>query len=442
MIELTPKQTQVINVCIGKKVSVILGEVGSGKSVTSVSLASLQGYENVLLITEAGLPMFDQTEYPHKVANLIKLPYSQLLQEKNSVKSAFVSATKIIKTLPKIDFVIVDEAHNIKNKKSQRTKVALALLELLDCPLLLMSGSFRPTNNADLYLLLGIATQDRITYEQVMRAYDAYELQYTRKEPIPFVRNAFKSVDINNDKLQEIFFSVVQVLPKIKATKVKIFEYLHRVKSCPKTVALNKYIDKHKAKIIDTKTVITKTVNTKLYLADGIAPINDTMSGEIVEYKQLHVQPKLDALKKILAKEHKAIVMCRFKASVDLIEDKLKGEYNLITVDATTLNRAELVDTFRQSKGKCILLSTVSCMSTGHDLDCADCLVFYSVPANYKDIQQAYGRIDRMNSTRTKRYHWIVTNLDHDTVKAIYQKTYESIESWGFGFSFETAPIF
>ena len=37
MIELTPKQTQVINVCIGKKVSVILGEVGSGKSVTSVS---------------------------------------------------------------------------------------------------------------------------------------------------------------------------------------------------------------------------------------------------------------------------------------------------------------------------------------------------------------------------------------------------------------------
>lgn len=442
MIELTPKQTQVINACINKKVSVILGEVGSGKSVTSVAIASLQGYQNVLLITEAGLPLFDQTEYPHKIPNLIKLSYSKLQQEKNSVKSAFVSATKIIKGLPKIDFVIVDEAHNIKNKKSQRTRVALSLFELLDCPLLLMSGSFRPTNNTDLYLLLGIATQDRITYDAVMKAYDAYELQYTRKEPIPFVRNAFRSVDINNDKLQAIFFSMVQVLPKIKSTKVKIFEYLHRVKSCPKTIALNKYIDKHKAKIIDAETVITKTVNTKLYLADGIAPISDVISGEIVEYKQLQIQPKLDALKKVLDTEHKVIVMCRFKASVDLLADRLKGEYNLITIDATTPNRAELVGTFRQSKEKCVLLSTVSCMSTGHDLDCADCLVFYSVPANYKDIQQAYGRIDRMNSTRTKRYHWIVTELDHDTVKSIYQKTYESIESWGFGFSFETAPIF
>lgn len=129
---------------------------------------------------------------------------------------------------------------------------------------------------------------------------------------------------------------------------------------------------------------------------------------------------KKKALHDILKKEQgkKVLVFVKYRASAALVMDWLKdddlrgilGYINdvPITGDVSMQDREQMIKDFWNSKKGGVLLGTAKCMGTGIDLHCASVIIFIEHPHLFSELDQCCGRIERIGTTKTPTYYHLI----------------------------------
>jgi len=124
------------------------------------------------------------------------------------------------------------------------------------------------------------------------------------------------------------------------------------------------------------------------------------------------VSSKYDELKNILneAGDEKVIVFTSYKIILEKLHKNLsKDGFNsiMISSDMPSEKRAELLNEFKQSKDKNILL-TSDIFSSGQNINEASTVIHYDLPLIASNITQRIGRINRLDQSRNSVYNIII----------------------------------
>lgn len=414
---------------------VLNGEIGAGKGQVSLTLAYELGYKNVLYITEPRL--VSEIEY-HSGLNLITLKYSELKLTKNSLLCIQSTIKELTKDIDESYFVICDEVSNISNPDSQRGRLFLALrAKLSNNPFLLMSGTLKPAYNEQLVPYLYCSYNDLISYD-LKTLYSSVKSTcdyYSPKVPISHVnRFATKTTDAHTDELKAKLDKITVRLEKVRKGDIKLYEHFI-------TCSIDKEVTS-KARVLKTSGMVkSKDVEYPIIkyhasqfqrIADGyiLADNIDSTDRKVIEFPH---NSKIEACRDILEskKNEKVIILCAFRECAEMVAKKL----NAIHYDVTLNNKEaeRLIEEFKTSE-KNVLVSTLSALSTGFNLDEANTIVYYSLFYDFKACEQSFGRIDRATSTQDKHYYFLITDWHWEETKAnkILSKLCEIREDFGF----------
>ena len=432
---------------------ILKGEVGAGKTLTSLSVPVKMGYTRVVYVTLASLPT--PVEY-YPDMNIIRLSYSKFRHGKNSSQSKLKAARKLISDydIKEGDFFIWDECDAIRKMDSQRTQVALAIRWLMkDSKMLFMTGTIRPTCNSNIIPYLGSCTGLHARCDSLKQFYDSLEgiiNQYAPKQYTPWIsRHAYHRLSVNSKELREKLSKYETTLEKVRDnTELGVTEeiswsyltndtksYIKRLKN-----ARNKTIK------VNRRECVEYSLNNVLRICDGHLQVKDLYTNKL-RYVDQEKCPKFDSFYGLLGKTAgKKVVLTRYRNSSKYIKDKLDGlGRHCVYYDAELKEseKEEAIVEFKQSNKEAVLVSTVAALSTGFNLDDADTLIFYSVPFSYREVEQSLGRIDRKTSVNDKKFVWMCTDntQEQEAMQKVYDKVNESMEEWGFGRKPNSKPL-
>ncbi len=132
---------------------------------------------------------------------------------------------------------------------------------------------------------------------------------------------------------------------------------------------------------------------------------------------------KMSRLKNYCSERDKVVVVCRYRAELDMLEKYLKkNRIKTLRMDGSTNNRQDIIDKANKVD-KCTFLVNAS-VSEGYNLTGFDTMVFYSHSFSFKDYVQMKGRIHRIGQTKKCTYIEFVVNgdIDDDVLKNLEQK--------------------
>ena len=413
---------------------VLRGATGAGKTLAAATIAHRLGYAKVAYFTEAGLkpPVYKDIEF-------IKISYGILSKRlaRNSNKCRLETAAALIaeKGIDTDTFLVLDEVQNIKNCGSSRSKMWLAIRFLLkDNALLLMSGTVRSTNNCNLVPILyscGIYARGYLTYEAYLKAVKDKSLYYTAEIPLPQIsKHATRKEDRYSEELKAECEHFFVDLNKTKQEEITLYETLIEL---PMNELDRDFLQKCKNagafKLRNNRFVPFKSSTFDKYF-DGFVEIYDPLISmyEPDLIKHINTNMKLQACDKLVKKHNKIIIITQFQYTCQMIQQHYGDRCVDFTVDK------DAVTEFKTNPDITILTATLTKISTGHDIDEGDAIIYYSVPARYEAIEQSYARVDRLITTRDKYYYWLCYDWKEKakTIEKI-KKVEESMIEWGFG---------
>lgn len=433
--KLSKEQQSIVN-SLNKNFNLLLGSMGSGKGGMGLTWASKKG-QDVLYITSANLiPSIheENKKWGTPVDNLKTTSYHQLTHDKKSDKSVMLAADRILDQAGNIDCIVFDEAQNIKNPKSKFSKVAQALMAKAKVPVLVMTGTFRSVKNSDLFTFMAmydvLNTLKDFTYIDIKRTIKEYEEQYQLKSMVKMGARVIPQIkDVKADVLRDKFFQRTFKIKNTNMDSIDVEVHYHEVECLNSVENLFKKLKKQKKVRVKNSKLTNYTTHTLSQFCDGHIQLTDMITEDkSVEF--FKVQPKLDKLNDILPNiEGKVIIFTRYVSSVELIASKLGST-------AVTLGNSGVQETlhkFKNCEHVKYLVTTIPKGSTGHDLDIAKGVVFYAVSHNYMQLEQAFYRHVRYNTTANKEIHFIYANLEKKKFKDIIKKVKENANKYGFG---------
>jgi superfamily II DNA or RNA helicase len=408
-------------------------EIGFGKGTVALKTAEELGYTNILYITE---PRLVKGIEHHSLMNVVTLPYSQLKLDKNSLLAVEKKVLELTKDIDESYFIIADEVHNVGNVDSQRGKLFVALRHRLKSnPFVAMSGSIKPTYNQQLVPFLyyvpsaHLNTDLKTIYKNIKSECD----YYSPKVAIPHInRFATQTTDAHTDKLVELLDQFTVKAGKIRAGEITLYE---TVVTCP--LPAHDFIKKMSRLKGDRAVELPNDEFIKYHAsqfqraADGYI-LKETLHGErsVLKFTK---NPKIEAVKKILAKQTgKVIVLCAFRECAELVAESLGVLHYDVSLPKSKAE--EMIQTFKDSAEHNVLVSTLSALSTGYNLDEADTIIYYSLFQDLKSCTQSFGRIDRATSTRDKHYYFLQLDWswEKDKVSGIRRRMEEIAKDFGF----------
>tara|TARA_R110000851_G_C13091548_1_gene566946 strand:- start:619 stop:1971 length:1353 start_codon:yes stop_codon:yes gene_type:complete len=438
MLSPTLHQLEVSNLIINNPMfNILCGQVGSGKTITSVYIANQLKSKHILLITEARLPVFDTSDFEYGVDNITKLSYSKFLVKTKSQKAILTKAKELKASLPvDLDFIILDEVHNIKSyEDSQRGRLFIYFMSLFNIPVLGMTGTLITNNYMEAFSILAMKRLYPYSDPQVVLDLIASdEYKYLNFEVNPFSK--YKPKKVSNPRRLEDFSKLVKnnchYLRKIQLeNEIKLYENFYVIETPVKFKKVHAELKREKAIIAPSGIKALVTSNDVLQkMSDGW--VDSEILSDWNKYRTVIRPLKLNTLKKILSKTQKTILMTKYILSRDILEKELIN-YKVFVYTGVSKKNKVLIEDFKSYKGDAILLTTLQAISTGFNLDEARDIIFYSVPYRYTDIIQAYARIDRLNSTQDKTYHWLSTDLEYEVTEKIFKKVVNAKNQFGFG---------
>lgn len=285
--------------------------------------------------------------------------------------------------------LIFDECHNIINN-SKRTKATFKKLFKLDLKYnVAMSYTPIKKSEQDLYMIqknLSMKTPLKNKYytlKQFQTDFFLWKKQWNyfmnRPEMMPYqfkndrfdelckLSNVINYVD--NDRFNYNKYAIMLTKPKME-----IYNYVN------KTNVLPEYYQ-------------TLTAAVKLIILHQIS--NSTVKYDEDDQRLLDDDYliKIQAIRQIVNKFEKVIVVYNFKSDASLIENALRDEFEIVYDE----------NKFKSSGN--ILLRQAS-RSSAIDIPWAQCMVWYSMNYSGVDFEQMHGRIARMNSEYDDMYYY------------------------------------
>ena len=357
---------------------------------TVSSLASVEADEAFpcLIVVPSGL-MGDWSEriadwLPHRQLNVLegRRKSGEVGTEFTLVGDATLTAWTEPLTEQKFQSVIVDEAHDFKNKKSARSKALAAVLKQSKTAknlVILLTGTPAENNPSELgpqLELLGVA-------RKLFGGLWAYYKEYCGGHQDSYGNWHTSGKDVDKDKLLELNRKLRENC-YIRRTKAQVQKDLPKLTPVKKYVELPEHLHQRYYELEDR-------LHEK---KDGFLQFKSEVSQMLAEVK---VEVALWHIRDLLDHGEKVVIVAHHKKIIDA----LTKEFGPLKIDGSvaTKKRNEVKAAFREPGARTIVISD-DAASTGHDLTASCEIVFIELPWNPARYDQLVSRVHRQGQTR------------------------------------------
>jgi hypothetical protein len=352
-------------------------QVRTGKTLTSLYLASKMNVQNVLFVTKkkAMSSIEDDFKMSNYLYNLNVINYESLHKNSNDY-----------------DVVILDEAHCMGQYPipSERTKLLKELCK--GKPVIYLSGTPSPESFAQMFHQFWVS--DRSPFKEFKNFYAWHKEYGIPKKKFVFNRELNDYSHVKQERIQ----SEMQHLMLTYTQQEAGFE------SLVQEVIL--YVPMSDKK----KWAIDRIIKDKLFKTkDGDVVLADTAVKEMQKVHQICGGT-------VKSEDGKAIIFDDTKAK--FIKERFKGQkiaifYKYIAegllLRATFNNIHEDPQAFNEAGGDAVFISQVQSGREGINLSTADALVMYNIDFSAVSYWQSRARMQTKDRTQASKVYWVFT---------------------------------
>lgn len=373
---------------INPKKWLIAHSVGTGKTLTALTLVKNNNCKSVLVICPKSLVQQWEEQVSHSTKVLSKEQFK-----------------KYAKELPYYEALIIDEAHFFSNYKSQLTKALLYYIKAHNPPYIyLLTGTPYLSSIWNIYtygLILGREWKwidwNRKFFTKIRMGNMSIPVQkkVVDGKPIKEVVSLLVSRLGNAIHMNDCFDVPEQVF--IKET----FEFTREQK-----------------KAIEELTDLLPIVRfTKIHQICG-----GTLKSDGYCEDAYFKSDKLDRVLELINENKKLVVICRYNNEIAYIKSKLLSSKKCFVINGHVKNRHEVVNE-AEASDNCVVLIQAAC-SEGYGLPSFPVMVFYSYDFSLKNYVQILGRIQRAGHLKKNVYISLITNksIDYDIYDSVVNK--------------------
>jgi hypothetical protein len=353
-------------------------QVRTGKTLTSLHLASMLNVSNVLFVTK-------------------KKAISSILEDQKNLEPQYFLKVTNYEQLSNIDndfydLIILDEAHCMGQYPipSERTKLLKELCK--GKPVIYLSGTPSPESFAQMFHQFWVS--DRSPFKEFKNFYAWHKEYGSPKKKFVFNRELNDYSHVKQERIQ----SEMQHLMLTYTQQEAGFE------SLVQEVIL--YVPMSDKK----KWAIDRIIKDKLFKTkDGDVILADTAVKEMQKVHQICGGT-------VKSEDGKAIIFDDTKAK--FIKERFKGQkiaifYKYIAegllLRATFNNIHEDPQSFNEADGDAVFISQVQSGREGINLSTADALVMYNIDFSAVSYWQSRARMQTKDRTQASKVYWVFT---------------------------------
>ena len=416
----------------------LLMEMGTGKTIVSIAVAGCMYQRGKIKRVLVVAPLSILGVWKEEFEKFADFPYTLTVLKGTAAKKRgnlshlpaeglqvvvvnYESAWRLEKELMayNADLVIADEAHKLKENRTSQSKGMHRIGDKARYKLLL-TGTVITNRELDVfsqYRFLNPAIFGTSFYTFRNRYFDM--CGYGNHTPI-FRR---QMTDEFLQKLHSVAYRVT------KAECLDLPAVTEEVRTVEMEVSAAKIYGKIEAKsyaALEASEVTTVNILTRIlrlsqitggYLTDDDGTVNAVS------------RAKLDALSDILdaamAEDRKLVVMARFVAELDAIQELLKKKkIGYAAVRGGIKNRDEEIRRFRHDDTCRVFVGQIAAAGLGITLTAASAMVFYSLDYSMSNFEQAKARIHRAGQKEKCHYIYLVCKgtIDRKVLYALRKK--------------------
>ena len=311
-----------------------------------------------------------------------------------------VKELKKKKPVNKIDMMVLDECHTIKNPTSIQSK---SLLKLSAKYMVGLTGTLLLNSPLDAYVPLKWLGIENSTYTN----YKYYYCDFSG--PFNNILEGYKNTEVLKDQLEKYGLRRTKDLLDLPE-KTIIHEEL--VMEDDQSRFYNNIIEGIAEQVdkvhINTSTILSMV--TRLRQATACPSI---LSSEKIS--AIKIDRAVDLINQLIDNNEKVVVFSVFKPTLDEIADKIK-QYNplICTGDLSDDIISENIDRFQNDDKYKVMLATTAKMGTGITLNKASYAIFIDAPWTAAQCEQCEDRIHRIGSKDPVfiYYLWVKDTID------------------------------
>lgn len=406
-------------------VRILLGDVGSGKTITSLAFALKGAYEKVIVVTPPALiPMWEKTckDYfgiqPY-VAHNSNPKYKRKMLEQNEAPSqkVIIFSTIIfenlqnrmgwIESISKI--LIIDEAHRRVDFSTVIFNDVIALSATVERKKVLRGGIRSLLKNA----MKEIMDDDFLYGEALEMISHKLETEAINEE-VPQEIHVFHKEPVSQEVKETVLGQVFLGQPCISDIR-KVGKLL----SHPVLLQKGNFAYKYK-RGRKTFSVVLGGLGPTEVLPELPLPIWDVLE-KSPKYKKV-----LQIYREIEAKGEKSILIDRDLEGLPFLAYWLyrKGvPFYLYTIDYDVSSRQKQIDKFKAHEGSCLLLSSVGMLGEGHNIPEAVHVIIFAPLFHDDKYTQVIGRCKRYpQKKQVTVHHLFCSRFDEECYRLAYEK--------------------
>jgi SNF2 family DNA or RNA helicase len=359
-----------------------------GISVTS-NEDKLADLENIDELPYFIITNIETLRYKIKTGNKIKVRGKL----KDEIK--YPISEKLKELRPKINMIVADECHKMKNPESEQGE---QFLSTYADTMIAMTGTPIMNNPLDLYIIL-----NWLGYEE--HSFYQYKVHYCRLGGYGgYEIIGFKHLDQIQDILDKM------MLRRLKSDVLDLPEKIYITEYVEMSTKQTKIYNEIRNELLCNVDLIAATVNPlseliRLRQATGYTGI---LSSTVQE------SAKLDRLEELVSDTiengQKLIIFSNWTSMTDIIEQRLsKYKPKCITGKTPEKLRNDYVTDFQTQSNSKILIGTVGAMGTGLTLTAATTVIFFDEPWNRAIRDQAEDRAHRIGTILPINIYFLLT---------------------------------
>ena len=333
--------------------------------------------------------------------------------------------------------IVLDEAHNIKNRTSQRSKFLLKIASLADYKYILTGtpiSNGQLENIWSLYCFLDPYIEKGRVYSRIFKKYmeenasGEYKGSYMEFQSRYCILNMYHKPTsyINVKELQKIINEYSYRVKKIDCLDLpdKLPDEIVSVEL--KEKSLYKRLHKDSALLeyeVLAENPLSRMVKLRQLASGHIVYekwVNDEIVKELVEVKT----EKLDILKELIEgydDDKKLVIFAEFKYSIGKISELLsKMKIKYVVLDGDQKNKT-IWRKFQTDKSIKIIVCQYQTASAGIDLFASDTIIYYEPTLRSNILEQSRDRIHRTGQVNKCSYIHLITKgtIEGDIYKAL-----------------------
>lgn len=313
----------------------------------------------------------------------------------------------------KIDMIIVDEIHRVKDIRSSQGQ---ALLEFDAKYKLGMTGTLVVNEAMDCYAPLVFI--DRQKKGTATRFHDYYYISNDAKIVI-----GTKNLDVLKELINDCSLRRTKDLVKDQLPDKTIVDVVLDMED--KQATFYKEIEQgivNQVDLVKLKKTNLLAMVTRLRQATACPQV--LSSNNIGSIK---IDRCIEIVDDLVSQNEKVVIFSTFKDTVKDLENKL-SKYNplIITGDTSDINTSKFIDEFQQKDERKVLIATTQKLGTGHTLHAARYMIFIDCPWTSASYSQACDRIHRVGQ---KRPVFIYNLICKDTIDERVSEIIDSKEA-------------